>query len=52
MVGVEWKVDGLSDVDKIGNGLFQSQKLKVLGGQDVVWRRGAPESVYSSISKL
>ena len=52
MVGVEWKVDSLSDTDEIGNGLFQSQKLKVLGGQDVIWRRGTPESVYPSISLL
>jgi hypothetical protein len=52
MVGVEWKVDRLGDVDEIGNGLLQSQKLKVLGGQDVVWRRRAPESVYKIFSKL
>ena len=52
MVGVEWKVDGLSNVNEISNGLLQSQKLKILGGQDVVWRRGAPVSVYSWISDL
>ena len=51
MIGVEGQVDRLSNVDEVSNGLLESQKLKVFGGQIVVWRRGAPESVCSSFSK-
>jgi hypothetical protein len=45
VISVERQVNGLCDVDEVGNGIVQGQILESLGIQVVVWRRFAPVSV-------
>lgn len=37
-VCIKWKIHVLGEVGKIGNGIFQSQVLQILGCQVSVWR--------------